>query len=158
MKPSFRAVAALALLFGLALSLAAQEPGPYVAVQVDYYEGEADPADPASGTKVSEGRGSGVVVGPGEEGTWYVLTNAHVVEGDSDSWRTSPRVFAGGQWRSGEVVAADAKADLALVQVHYSEPLRAVELAAQPPDDRTKVETHGFAAGRKYTARETNLL
>jgi S1-C subfamily serine protease len=136
---------------------AAKEPGPYVAVQVDYFTGPADAADPAAGTKVSEGRGSGVVIGPGDTGTWIVLTNAHVVEADSDSWRPVPRVYAGGQWRDGAVIASDAEADLALVQVEYADSLRAVSLATAAPGDRTNVKTHGFAAGRKYTARDTRL-
>ena len=157
MTPALRTFASVAALLVLATGLDAREPGPYVAVQVDYYAGNTVRADAEGARKVSEGRGSGVIVGPGDEGTWFVLTNAHVVESDSESWLTVPRVYAGGQWRDGKIVATDAKADLALVQVSYAEPLRAIDLAEAAPSDDSDVETHGFAAGRKYTARETTL-
>lgn len=156
LSPAFRVAVSVGLLV-LSAGLFAREPGPYVAVQVDHYAGNDVRAGVDDSRKVSEGRGSGVVVGPGEVGTWLVLTNAHVVESGSDSWVSVPRVYAGGQWRDGTTIAADAKADLALVQVDYDQPLRTIDLAPSAPSDDSAVKTHGFAAGRKYTARDTKL-
>jgi S1-C subfamily serine protease len=165
MNPRATSVAvALVLCLGTtAVATAATKvPGPFVAVQVDYYEGTVDPLEieagtPGGGEKVSEGRGSGVVVGSGDDGVWYVLTNAHVVEGDSEAWYVHPRVYAGAKWRTGVVVATDAAADLALIELPYAGTLRVATLADGAPDDRAHVKTHGFAAGRKYRNRETEL-
>ena len=99
-----------------------------------------------------------MIVGSAGDDIWYVLTNAHVVDRDSDAWHVHPRVYAGAKWRPGVVVASDAAADLAIVAIRYSLPMRAVTLAEAAPKDRASVKTHGFAAGRKYTNRETELM
>ena len=127
-------------------------PGPYVALRIDLVRGPEDAPEPAG-----EQRGSGVVIGEAGEGEWFALTNAHVVEPGEEATRAVPKVFAGGEWRTGRVIASDAEADLALVRFPFPEELRSAEVSVEPPSDRADVETHGFAAGRKYTTREGQL-
>lgn len=126
-------------------------PGPYVALKVDLYRTGTD-----EGKASGEQRGSGVVVGQAGEGKWLVLTNAHVVEA-GDASRVVPQVFAGGKWRPGEVAASDAEADLALIRLDFPDGLRAADLSPKPPVDHAEAETHGFAAGKRYTVRKAEL-
>ena len=135
----------------------AAPPGPYVALRIDYERHEPGPTDRDAPMTVGEQRGSGVVVGPGQSGTWLVLTNAHVVEVDPAVGQAVPQIFAGGKWRRGQVVAEDSAADLALVRVALDEPLRSAGIATGPPDNRAEVTTHGYAGGTKYCRRTTEL-
>lgn len=145
-------IAAVAVAVGFAPVDAVRPPGPYVALRIDLFEGPDD-ADERAG----EQRGSGVVVGEAGDGEWLVLTNAHVVAPGDEASRVVPQVFAGGEWRAGSVVASDSDADLALVRFAFPQELQSAELSTDPPSDRAEVETHGFAAGRKYTEREGQL-
>lgn len=146
----------LSLIAGSAF-VADPQPGPFVAIRVDYYRGGPVPADGTSIRRLGEQRGSGVVVGRAAGDDWFVLTNAHVVEADESVGRTVPNVYAGGGWRSGRVVSIDSEADLALVRLRFAQPLQFVTVSESPPPDGAKVETNGFAGGRKYCRRATTL-
>lgn len=149
-------LAAVAACLGAAPEKPARPPGPYVALRIDLYDGsageEADAAKP-----LGEQRGSGVVIAPAGSGEWFVLTNAHVVDAGAEAVRVVPRVYAGGDWRAGEVIASDAEADLALVRIHFAESLKTAEVSPEPPTDHVQAETHGFAGGKKYVERESEL-
>jgi S1-C subfamily serine protease len=154
-------IAALALSLGSTQALGFTQgeppkpPGPYVALRIDLYD---DPAsDAAAEKRLGEQRGSGVVVAPAGAGEWFVLTNAHVVDPGADAARAVPQVYAGGDWRRGEVIASDAEADLALIRMRFSEPLKTAEVSSEPPTDHVRAETHGFAGGKKYVERESEL-
>ncbi len=144
----------LAVLLGTVRETADPPLGPYVALRIDLYD--PDPGQ-ESVKPNSEQRGSGVVVGKGDSDEWLVLTNAHVVDPGAESVRAVPNVFAGGSWRTGRVVAADAEADLALIRVSFAKEFRTADLAPEPPPPCAEAETHGFAGGKKYVARESEL-
>lgn len=148
-------IAILALSLGSTGGEPPKPPGPYVALRIDLYNDSA--ADNAAEKPLGEQRGSGVVVAPAGAGEWFVLTNAHVVDPGTDAARAVPQVYAGGAWRPGEVIASDAEADLALVRISFPERLKTAEVSSEPPTDHAQAETHGFAGGKKYVERESEL-
>ena len=145
------------LLYVPAATLAADPPGPYVALRVEYFEDRPGSNGVSSALPDGEQRGSGVVIAKSGADGWLVLTNAHVVEHGDGAGRTEPNVYAGGRWRAGKVLASDAEADLALVRIAFPTRLRTTPVAALPPDDGTVVQTHGFSSGKKYTLRKSKV-
>lgn len=135
----------------------AKPPGPYVALRMLVQERDASDGGEEAGRPAGEQRGSGVVIARAGGGEWLVLTNAHVVDSEDETQQVVPQVYAGGEWRSGAVVASDAEADLALIRIPFPEELKTAKVATAPPGDATAVQTHGFAGGRKYTEREGEL-
>ncbi|MBA3312714.1 MAG: trypsin-like peptidase domain-containing protein [Planctomycetaceae bacterium] len=138
-------------------AFSADPPSPYVAVRVDYFRGDPVPAAGTDTTKIGEQRGSGVVVGEANSGTWYVLTNAHVIDAGEDIKRAEPSVFAAGEWQKGRVIAADDESDLALVRIRSASALQAVKVSQAKPPNAAKVATHGLIGGRTYCLRPTEL-
>jgi S1-C subfamily serine protease len=85
-------------------------------------------ADGAATAVVAVGRGAGTVIAPG-----YVLTNAHNLRGEP-----VPVRFSDGRVAEGEVTAADADGDLAVVAVDTAE-LPAVAWSERAPSVGTAV-------------------
>jgi hypothetical protein len=137
----------------------AADPQPYVAIRIDYFSGDPVPAggDTTASRRLGEQRGSGVVVGKADGDSWYVLTNAHVVDAGPQIKRAEPNVFALERWRKGRVVARDDESDLALIEIRTSDALPSIELSAQPPSDGAAIESHGLVGGQTYCARQAQL-
>lgn len=115
------------------------------------------PADGSVPPKFGEQRGSGVVVGKGESGVCFVLTNAHVVDAGEAVQRAVPRVRFGETWETGRVVATDDQSDLALIRLRRAVPIEGIRLRDAKPPDSAKVTTHGLTGGRNYCVRPTEL-
>jgi len=137
----------------------AADPQPYVAVRIDYFGGDpvAAGGDATSARRLGEQRGSGVVVGKTDGGSWYVLTNAHVVDAGPTIKRAEPNVLALGTWRKGRVVARDDESDLALIRIHATEALPMIDVSKELPPDGAAIESHGLIGGQTYCERKAEL-
>jgi hypothetical protein len=98
-----------------------------------------------------------VLVGQADADTWYVLTNAHVVDAGPKIERTEANVLAHGHWRKGRIVARDDESDLALIEIRTSEKLPTIPLSEQRPADGAAVESHGLIGGQTYCLRKAEL-
>lgn len=132
---------------------------PHVAVRVDYFAGEPVPANGSNtaSRRLGEQRGSGVLVGKADSDSWYVLTNAHVVDAGPQVKRAEANVLTLGHWRKGRVVARDDESDLALIEIRTSEKLPTISLSEQRPADGATVESHGLIGGQTYCLRKAKL-
>lgn len=143
----------------ICVTVRAADPQPYVAVRVDYFDGDPVPAngDETSARRLGEQRGSGVLIGQADDETWYVLTNAHVVDAGPEIKRADANVLALGKWYKGRVIARDDKSDLALIRVRASEKLPTLEISDDRPVDGALIESHGLIGGRNYCVRKAEL-
>lgn len=137
----------------------AADSEPYVAVRVDYFDEAPVPANGATthSRRLGEQRGSGVLVGKSDGNSWYVLTNAHVVDAGPKIKRAEPNILALGKWRKGRVIARDDESDLALIQIEASQVLPTLEMSEDGPPSGAAVESHGLIGGQNYCVRKAEL-
>jgi hypothetical protein len=143
----------------ICVTVRAADPEPYVAVRVDYFDGNPVPVngETKASRRLGEQRGSGVLVGKADGDAWYVLTNAHVVDAGPKIKRAEPNVLTLGKWHAGSVVARDDASDLALIRIHATEMLPSIEISDERPPDGAAIESHGLIGGQTYCVRKTEL-
>ncbi|HMB49032.1 MAG TPA: trypsin-like peptidase domain-containing protein [Natronoarchaeum rubrum] len=104
--------------------------------------------DSVVSVQTGAGIGSGFVYRTAENGTGYVVTNAHVV-GDSDEVVVQ---LADGESRTGEVVGRDELSDLAVIRIDETpDAAEALPVADEPADPGTAVAALGNPFGLDET-------